>query len=194
MSTKINVWHIVIGHLKTLSDYASLSSMFWDLFTFFLIPLVFSSACYYLNLNASKDLISLAVNFGAIFTALLLSVLVLVYDQENKLRDKINQVQTSGADPSFTDPNINVKIKLMEQLYYNIAYCIILSILLIAISFLALCAKDINHFYLPSMLSGHNLINKIATPCVIFIATHLLITIMMIVKRLHCLLMAQHHA
>ncbi|WP_279455280.1 hypothetical protein [Aeromonas veronii] len=149
------------------------------------------------GLAANNDLVSLCVNFGSIFTALLLSVLVLVYDQENKIIDKIRQVNSTGieeetiADTLLTQrlrsPRDENKRALMKELYANIAYCIVISVLLVAISAINLgvitIAKD--------AICNAGVINKfVFTPVMVFLSMHLLVTIIMVVKRLYSLLLS----
>ncbi|MEL3921994.1 hypothetical protein V1481_01365 [Aeromonas enteropelogenes] len=186
MSSKINVFNIIGSHFISLFKGQSFIYICIDFFTFVGLPalLAFISALFKLEIN--NDVISLAVNFGAIFTALLLSVLVLVYEQESKLRDKISSYKERckdtepNLDYSYIDPNVNIKLKFMGQLYVNISYCIITSILLVACSAIALVFMNV------SCLSVWNVI--ILNPTIVFLLSHILITILMVVKRIHSLL------
>lgn len=179
MSSKINVCNIVFGHLNTLKDASSSKVSLVDVFTFFVVPLLFGSLVFVSGFKLNDSLISLLVNFGAIFTALLLSVLVLVYDQSSKLseRNERNKV------PFYT-----VKKSLLDQLYYNICYSIVLALVLIFMCFL----ESITRGKLLDLASigGPKLDTNVYvfTPIVVFISVHLILTIVMIVKRMHVLL------
>lgn len=179
MSSKINVCNIIFGHLNTLKDASSSKISYADIFTFFIIPLIFGSLVFVSNFKLNDSLISLLVNFGAIFTALLLSVLVLVYDQSSKLseRNERNEV------PFYT-----VKKSLLDQLYYNICYSIVLALFLIFTCFLESITrgKSLNLAYFGGPKIDVNMC--IFTPIVVFISVHLILTIVMIVKRMHVLL------
>ncbi|TOR22870.1 hypothetical protein CGG78_23835, partial [Vibrio parahaemolyticus] len=72
MSSKINVCNIIFGHLNTLKDASSSKVSLVDVFTFFIVPLLFGILVFLSGFKLNDSLISLLVNFGAIFTALLL--------------------------------------------------------------------------------------------------------------------------
>lgn len=189
MSSKINVFNIISCHFNTLFRGQGFIYICIDFLTFIGLPALFAGLGFLLELKINSDVISLAVNFGAIFTALLLSVLVLVYEQESKLRDKITAYKerhnddTSNADYSYIDPNVNVKLKLMGQLYVNISYCIITSILLVAFSAVALVLINTSQTSILNVF--------IFNPIIIFLLSHILITILMVVKRIHTLLVVR---
>lgn len=170
MSSKINVFEIVCGHTKTLNNRQQKISLI-DLIIFYLLPAAISGALVYLKINIDTQLLSLLVNFGAIFTALLLSVLVLVYDQEAKVDRTEDKKQSSYI----------LKKELLSQLYYNISYSILVSLTLVIVCFIH------------SMCGVENKIIGIyvTTPLAVFITINLFLTIIMIVKRMHVLLTTQ---
>lgn len=181
MSSKINVIEIISGHIKTLNDpkgkiYTA------DLFVFYLLPLLLAILSIYHNFNLDKDITSLLVNFGAIFTALLLSVLVLVYDQESK----IELVKK-------TDSLYEVKKNLLRELYYNISYSILCSVFLVLLCFFH---SVVNGYWIEISVFETQITMKfdvfVATPLVVFITSNLFLNIIMIVKRMHTLLTTQH--
>lgn len=184
MSSKINICEILLGHIKTLKDNSTGKVSKWDIFTFFIIPIIISIFTIVFKFKFSSDLISLLVNFGSIFTALLLSVLVLVYDQSSKLKDKEKELGR----------NITIEVKrgLLDQLYYNICYSIITAISLVVVCFLeSICRGKTTLIELPlnQPISFCIDVNTyIVTPLVSFIIVHLILTIIMIVKRMHALL------
>ncbi|MGY3909644.1 hypothetical protein ACW5XW_15575 [Aeromonas piscicola] len=201
MSSKISVTHIVKSHYKTLFSSSSIETKVADATIFFVLPLAMSSLAMWAGLVADNDLVSLCVNFGSIFTALLLSVLVLVYDQENKIIDKIREANSKfsaeGNGASILPENIlsqrlrsprdDNKRVLMKELYANIAYCIVISVLLVAISAINLgiitIAKD-------AIFNAGGVNKLIFTPLMVFLSLHLLVTIVMVVKRLYSLLLS----
>lgn len=171
MSSKINILGIVCGHFRTLTD--TQGQLSWqDLFTFVSIPVGAAIFGIFSKYNLDKDTISLLVNFGAIFTALLLSVLVLVYDQEGKLS------AAKGSDPLFDS-----KKELLSQLYFNICFSIISSLVLIGVCF---ASSAFGGWILPyfSISIGQILL----TPLAVLIVVNLMLTIVMIVKRMRALL------
>jgi len=118
------------------------------------------------------------VNFGAIFTALLLSVLVLVYDQESKLS------AVKGSDPLY-----DAKKTLLRQLYYNICFSIISSIFLVGLCFIhSVLDGVVSSFDVGGVNVKINYAKYFFTPLVIFVVANLMLTIVMIVKRMHAML------
>lgn len=180
MSSKLNIIEILAGHCRTLSG-VNRRPLLSDKLCFFGAPTLIAAIgiCFRLSLNESQ--ISLLVNFGAIFTALLLSVLVLVYDQENKSRSIKSSLENSGK---AVPPGYDVRIELLRELYLNLSYSILIALLLIAICFLGSLIGDIQ-IYKPLKLT---LSTVSFTPIALFLVTNLMLTIVMVVKRLHILL------
>lgn len=184
MSSKINVFDIITGHISTLKNSGSNKLSKLDLITFFGIPFIFALTGMFYGYNLSSDVINIFVNFGSIFTALLLSVLVLIYDQENKLDDK----KSSNNNVPFYDE----KKIILNDLYFSICYCVVASMALVFVSTLdavfVFCREiSINDFFLKISANTHLL-----TPISIFLAVNIILTILMIVKRMHMLLTTQN--
>ena len=184
MSSKVNVRDILVGHLRTLKDARTGKLSFADIFSFFVIPLIFSFAFIFFGKELGKDVASLLVNFGAIFTALLLSVLVLAYDQSNKLKDK----------PEDT-PYKKLKLDLLKELYFNICYSIIASIILVALCLTYTILLNAESKIPIPFIESFFLLNYglyLFTPLIVFTTFNLVLTILMVVKRLHSLLTHGH--
>ncbi|MHA2706687.1 hypothetical protein [Vibrio owensii] len=184
MSSKVNVLGIISGHWKTLKHDGAERVCFGDVFTFLLIPLGLAVLTVVFKFKYTSDLTSLLVNFGAIFTALLLSVLVLVYDQSTKLEEKKGEAE---ADVSY-----KTKRTLLDQLYFNICYSIIASVTLVVACFIeSICRGKVKTVTLPledPMSFCVDVNTYFATPLVTFVTVNLILTILMIVKRMHALL------
>ena len=180
MSSKINILEIIAGHFDTLRDTRDRLSKA-DIFTFIMLPLGAGIASIILCFNLDASLSSLLVNFGSILTALLLSVLMLVYEQESRL----------DSTAEISSRIIELKRKLLRELYYNISFSIVCSLALVSMCFLhsmalgttwAIAVKSY-HLAIP--------IDKwFLTPIIIVIALNLLLNMLMIVKRMHTLLTA----
>lgn len=185
MSSKINVFEIISGHWETLQHNGTKKASKSDIFTFFLLPLLLAILTVVFEFKFTADLISLLVNFGAIFTALLLSVLVLVYDQSTKLEEKSDEAKK--ADVSYS-----TKRTILDQLYFNICYSMIASVTLVVACFIeSICRDKVKTITLPledpvSLCIDVN--TYFATPLVAFVTVNLILTILMIVKRMHALL------
>ncbi|WP_157953607.1 hypothetical protein [Zobellella maritima] len=181
MSSKINIWSIVTGHIMTLRDSSSGKVSFLDYVTFYGAPILIAVLFSVLGIKVTADANSLLVNFGAIFTALLLSVLVLVYDQGEKLRGvKIDQAQRH---------NIELKKNLLEQLYFNICYAIVVAVSLVFFCLVYTFLPDKSLTFSISKFSFNFDIKLfLASPFILIVVMNLLLTILMVVKRMHTLL------
>ncbi|PFG10681.1 hypothetical protein [Marinobacter sp. LV10MA510-1] len=180
MSSKINIWSIVTGHITTLNDASSGRVSVIDYFTFYGIPLALAFFLSFLGIKVTGDANSLLVNFGAIFTALLLSVLVLVYDQGEKLRD------VSGEKSKH---NIELKKKLLEQLYFNICYAIVVSVILVFFCLVyTFLPDDVFSVSISKLTFNADLKLYLVSPVILMVVMNLLLTILMVVKRMHTLL------
>jgi len=177
MTTKINVLDIISGHWNTLKDSSTGKVSKKDIFTFYGLPLALASLFLYNNFSLTDNLTTLLINFSAIFTALLLSVLVLIYDQG----EKIDQKDTNAVQV--------LKKALLEQLYFNICYSMVVSLALI-FSCLAETLSRGKQVYIPinNTVVTIDFSCIILTPIVVFLTLNLMLTILMVVKRMHTLL------
>lgn len=176
MSTKINVSDIFRGHFDTLKNADTNKTSIIDIITFIIFPFFISIVFVWLNHPFSNELISLLVNFGSIFTALLLSVLVLVYEQENKL-DERNKFEPQS--------NYDKKKSLLSELYYNICYSMVISLILVLMCLIETIIKSKCFTILTIKL---DLSLYLLSPFIMFLSLHLILTIIMIIKRMHTLL------
>lgn len=173
MSSKINVFFIISGHIKTLKSAGETRLNMPDIITFFVIPSLVSGIGIYCDFPLNEALVSILINFGSIFTALLFSVLVLIYDQENKLLEQ----ERDGAVINY----LEVKKRVLKQLYFNISYCIVNSMALVVTATAGLIME--NYKILELSVNSY-----FFAPICIFISLNLVFTILMIVKRMHSLL------
>ncbi|MGC0154019.1 hypothetical protein ACPRNU_16290 [Chromobacterium vaccinii] len=190
MSAKINFFLIVKDHFRTLGDVSGKKSKL-DLFTFYGVPLIFGFFYGLKGSGVKPDVLSMLVNFGSIFTALLLSVLMLVYEQQNKLEERNDARACVGGISFFKE-----KKCLLEQLYSNISYSVIVSMLLVMFSFLyvlvdsVLFELDFHLFGVDGLELnvGNWICIYLIAPVLIFITVNLILTILMVVKRTYSLL------
>ncbi|WP_158640826.1 hypothetical protein [Acinetobacter pittii] len=198
MSRKIDILSIIEGHWYSLRNPDGSFNIF-DFCTFLVLPLVLGSLSAYSIAKVSTDTISLLVNFGSIFTALLLSVLVLIFDQENKIdehyekylifKEELEKNPNLIDSPAYTyifsknlDENYGLKKTLLKELYFNISFSIVVSLFLVL-----LCLAH-------SKLSDYQNVSNLCIlmrVLIFFIAvsvTTLFLNILMIVKRMHVML------
>lgn len=186
MSSKIDVSEIIKGHLKSFKDNSGRIHK-WDISTFYVLPALVAMCGMYRDFKLSPDFTSLLINFGSIFTALLLSVLMLIYEQENKLDDKkslLDQQNLPNNIPFFDD-----KKKILHELYDNICYCVISATFIIVVASIN-SALNIKPITLGTWFE-FDLNQYIFAPLCVFISLNVILTIFMIVKRMHALLMTR---
>lgn len=177
MSSKINVFGIVKGHFATLRD-AQGHRTFSDTVTFIVIPALVAFAALYFGYCFNKELIDLLVNFGSIFTALLLSVLVLVYDQKGKcVNNEPESMQQSIAK------------RVLDELFYNISFSIVCSVALVVLSLTVAFVGDSNaQLKIGEFIVSAAGFTKLMSALIMFVVITIILNVLMIVKRMHIIL------
>jgi len=182
MSLKVNPSSLIRGHYKTLvNDHTGKLSKL-DFFTFTFLPIGLCILGVYFNLTINSEFRGALINFGAIFSALLMSVLVLVYEQENKLteKNKLNEKLRQLNEYIYNEIiNYDNKKELLRQLYHNICFAIILSLSIVIFPMLQIVSTSLNLIKLNDWLIN---------PIIIFCLYNMILTTLMIVKRMHALL------
>lgn len=176
MSQKINVTIILKDHFNTFVNLSNRPCVS-DYICFVLCPIILACVSLYFRYALSSDATSALINFGAIITALLLSVLVLVFDQDKKLAISENKKLDKSACILYSR-----RKKLFKHLYSNICYSIIMSILLVLA-----CLLDIlfGKFTIP--YTGFT-VSVLFSTAIIFTFTNLILTILMVTKRIYTVL------
>ncbi|WP_419963896.1 hypothetical protein [Pantoea vagans] len=187
MSGKINIACIIEAHFKSLKGVQDNKISKMDVLTFIIFPVGVALLCAYFSFNLNKDLDSLLVNFGAIFTALLLSVIVLIYDQENRILEKI------ASHPNHIGAPTYAKLKLLKELYHNISYAILCSLMLVVTTFIHSILPQNPSFTsigIPGIAATLKLswATTLVTPLIVVVTINIILTIIMIVKRLYLIL------
>jgi hypothetical protein len=178
MSLKINVLFLVKEHFLTLKHDGTGNISFTDLFSFVALPIFLSGATIFFEVKLSADFTDAVINFGAIFSALLMSVLVLVYDQDAKLNDVIQKAENNSK------ANLGLKKELLKQLYHNICFAIVASLSIVVLSLVQVLAESYKWIFVSTW---------IITPFIIFFLCSMILTTLMVVKRMHALLESNIH-
>jgi hypothetical protein len=180
MSNKINIFGIVIRHFSTLRNVGSDKLSISDISTFYIFPLFVSIIFIYFSIDLSKDLVNIIVTAGSIFTGLLLNLLILVYDQKSKL----GKIDSDKSDWKI----IQTRHNILRETYFNIAYSTILSLLLVFISILQIIFFS-SKIGIPIFdIVNFDISMCIISPVIIFIGMNLVLTLLMIIKRIFMLL------
>lgn len=177
MSRKVDVFFILKKHCQTLSVYKGGEEKisFIDIFSFFLLPALLGVLVALFSQGISDNILTLTVNFGAISTALLMSVLVLVYDQEAKIKDVQEKSRLAGG-------NADDKLVLLKELYQNICYTIVVSIVLVIFSVagMSMVGEELSCFRQIGL--------QVTSGLVIAVFVNIVLTMLMVIKRFHALL------
>jgi hypothetical protein len=161
MFSKIDVRRIVRDHLATLKDDATGKRMISDYLLFFGVPvLVALSLVLTVDLSLNKEAVALLVTSLSIFAALLFNLLLLIYDVVRKIGRESEEL----------------KAEFLSQVYSNISFAILVSILSIIVLLVAYFDLDGSWFALSTSF------------VVYYLVTVFIFTLFMILKRVHILL------
>ena len=184
MSNKINVSVIIKYHLNTLKNHSNGKTSVIDVLVLLILPLAIVVLLAYYKYAINKEFVSLVVNFSSIVTSLLISVLVLIYDQYSKI------AQESNAQ--------NLKKVVLEQLFSNVSYTILMGIITVIFCLLLnIYPTDSNgNYQIPNSISiGEytftiHLMGMCFTPIILFFLLQMILTLFMALTRLHIIFFA----
>lgn len=159
MLTKINVTQIIKDHVETLRNYNSLKLSHSDFFVFFILPALISFSLLYYKICISNEARNILFTALSVFTALLFNLLLLVFDIIQKKEENNGTI---------------TKLKFLKEIYSNISFSILLSI----VDIIVLAFTFFNNDYI---YYAANFLNY-------YILTLFILTILMILKRVHLLL------
>ena len=164
--SKADVSPIVKGHLDTLVDARTGRASVLERLFFFASPLCLSIGLLYFHFGFRLDAVNGFLNAFAIFTGLLLNLLVLVFS-----------LSASGdkSAPSFR------KI-IIKQVFTNVCYCILLSIGVVATSLIDL------GYLRPQKIESTG---PISTFVLSGLTGHFLLTLLMVMKRMYKLISSE---
>jgi len=159
MINKINVWPIVCEHFRTLKDAQSKRYLKRDIIGFYALPFVGGFLTSYLYGNIQQ--IDTGLLCYTILIPLLVNILFLIYS-----------ILSRNSSVSKNEKYI----RILKQLYSNLSYTIVVS----TFSLLILLVY--------SAIEKHKYIAFIFSSILYFLFYHIVLTSLMIIKRLHVLL------
>ena len=176
MSNKIDVRILIKAHLDTLIYSGEKKKRnYWDILIFFVFPTLVSIYFVFKGWAINDGAISIFINLGAIFTTLLISVLVMMYDQHQKISDKIDSIE-ANKDIVYVRKYKN-KRSIIEELFANISYSVVISVFVVSVSLIY------------QLLGQYHYVSKfILMPISIFLVINLLLTVLMVIKRTYLLM------
>lgn len=180
MFEKINIKDIFKSHCKLLSKS--------DLFLFFGGPCLISYLFVYFGIYLSVNSCSTLLAILAITIPLLLNLLILLY----------NMIQNVYNDTGFDDEDKKLKLEGIKETSFNISFAISMSfITLVIIGFLWFITNNYlpvgtsTEFAVGMLTFNMNLFLKIFSFTVFWLLGCILLTILMILKRIYYLIYSE---
>lgn len=206
MSQKINIWFILEKHFKSAIRNASTDKISWlDIFIFLMIPAALASFVFFGDIADKANTISLLTSVCAIFAGLLLNLLVLVYDQNKRVSEKLlilgeakrgiikpapnlTELKLGSVDSPEDGPirRYSQHKRLLNELVVNISYSVIVSVFASALCMVAYLitspkpgAAAEGYWAIIVGFDYKNLLFSLS----VFLTANLVLTLLMIVKR-----------
>jgi hypothetical protein len=163
--SKINISQILKDHFKTLRNQETNRISGGDIFTFIALPIIVSLIILYvIGFILDKDASSILITSLSVFSALLFNLLLLIYDIV-KREERVSNTKDSP-----------LTAKLLREIYSNISFSILISV--ICVSVLLITLLNIKAIWF----------NQIISFFVYYLVIQFLLTIFMVLKRVHVLL------
>lgn len=168
MIGKIDFRAIVSDHYRTLTNENARGEgkqSGLDFILFYLVPVIVAAAAIGFHLILGKNMGNMLITALAVFAGLLFNLLILIFDITNKPR------------PDGTTLTKD-KIRFLNEIYSNIAYAILISLLTIVIVLIHYLFLTLNlnfGFYISAFV-------------VYFLCGNFVLTLFLVLKRVHKLL------
>lgn len=163
---KINLVCVLKDHLATLVDARTERISLWDVLVFFGIPLFLSAAGVLLDLKIADEIDSALIAVFAVFAALLFSAQIGIFGLYRKTEvTSEDEIAKAVAEHIQED-----RRRFFYEVNANVSYLILLSVV------------SLLWFVVALYLSGSSSWEVAVTA---FLASHFLLTILMVVKRVH---------
>jgi hypothetical protein len=167
MASLIGIKIIIDKHFETLNDEnANHKEIF---FIFALLPLIIALVFIYFHKFLTNDSINALITAFSIFTGLLLNVILILFTIVTKPDQSVETTTTKNRK------------RLLEHLYANSIYALLISTLILVLLIIAIIWNVENTCLLLIILSS----------VVYFGLTHFILTLFMVFKRLFILLFTQ---
>jgi hypothetical protein len=161
---KINVLHIIRGHIQSLGDRTRPNVFLIDIMTFYILPFFIALIFSYIKIEIHRDVYNVMISAFAIFAALLLNVQVALFSIYHRTPSKNSEdPQDDRLEIAKADKN-----KLFGELNTNISYLVVVACICVVVF---LCLHLIN-------ASNQN--EKYA---IVYMVMHFMITLLMVIKR-----------
>jgi hypothetical protein len=164
---KIDPSPIIADHFKTLRDARSNRISLLDLVTFYFLPAVAAGTVFEYRVTFTSDVFGQSIAVFAIFSALLFSVQVALFGIFTKRRSDVDEYREA-----FEARRLAARRELIKETNSNISYLIFFSAFSVTVFIGAFAVR---------------LTDKVEAPIAVFLYLHFMLTLLMIIKRVHAL-------
>lgn len=177
--SKINVFDIVKDHVSTFKNYETNEYRPWDFIAFFGLTFVVSMIIVFFQPSLGYGVPNALLTSASVFTALMLNLLVLIY----------NLMQKTNVEKNKEDNPDDYSSQFIKEIYYNISFSILIS--MTTVIFLIIYSLNL---FKDGILINYGVINfninvtLLFTFIIYYLLSIFILTIFMILKRVHILL------
>jgi hypothetical protein len=166
---RFNFIGIIKNHIETLYDIHHQKKKYnwWDIALCFVVPIPIAGSLSYKNIFLGTNITHIVTVF-AIFTGLFLNLLILIFDLAKKV-ENIPEKLTGDKERK------QEKLKLYQQTFHNMAFGVLVSILIVVFSLIYVFIKEIH------------IGNLIVSFIVYYLIWIILLTLFMVLKRFNTL-------
>lgn len=201
MSAKINIAFVLRKHFKyALRDSDGLRFDWVDVIAFLLIPFALGGVSYFSDSASSNDAVSIIITASSIFAGLLLSLLMLVYDQSKRTEEKLEGLYALAEKPVPAESleelirreppkrhslvsKYETHLRVLDELVVNISYSIIASLLVIFLCIVSLLVTKSDFPVAFWKIDFSINVSDAFFAGSVIVSSNLIITLLMIVKR-----------
>jgi hypothetical protein len=169
MSNKINLSSVVKDHFSSLQNDATKKLSFLDVSIFLGIPAILFVTSVWNCFKLSDGAVVAMLTAMSVFSGLLINVLVLIYTVAQNI---------AKASERRTTSDIENEKRFLHEIFANITFAIIVSILQILI-------------LASTYLSGNERFQIYSTATTVFLLINFILTMLMVLKRLYLLLQSK---
>ncbi|WP_448140249.1 hypothetical protein [Sphingopyxis fribergensis] len=165
---KINILSIVKDHWSTLYDARSNSRSLTDVIVFYGVPTATSIAAWNYGFSSNQNIYNVSITFFGIFVALLLNIQVAIFGIFQRKWEYSDDERIEKLQKEV----IRDRRRLLIEVNINLSYLIVICCAALFISLLSF-VQEYDKGAVPALM--------------IFLYTHFLLTLLMVVKRAHAL-------
>lgn len=179
MASKLNIGRIITDHFRTLRNLENGRPNWGEVAGFFVFPALLAIMLVLVGFSVNDGTVSILVTSLSIFAALLLNLLLLTFDVLRKTDD--NNVSNTALTPTVTRFT-TVRRQLLKETYSNISYCIFVSLTCVLV-LLGFAVWDLGYYS-----EFWRIVRAIASGVVYFLVVNFVLSLFMVLKRVHLLM------